>query len=144
MTAVDLDALDAARAAATPGPWQTYWGTRIGSGVVPTTPSGSGVTMDYYIGEIADEDDRADTDNEPNPGSPTADAALIVAMHGALPDLIAEARRYRALREAVEGLAERWAKMADETPNAWDRVTIRSHTDHLRAALAAVDGGGTL
>jgi hypothetical protein len=111
VTAVDLDAIDKLRAAATPGPWTSA-----------------------FV-------------DEQNP----ADAALIVAAVNALGELIADARRYRALRDAVEGLAERWEADADRHDDALPvsgdgliRMILaarfaRMNASDLRATLAAVD-----
>ena len=95
MTAVDVDALDKLREAATAGPWWAWdrgvgWHivtedpATVGRGSVPVTLP-EGMRTDLARGE---------------------DAALIVAAVNALPDLLAEVRRGRALREAVEGLAD--------------------------------------
>lgn len=98
MTAVDVDALDKLREAATAGPWEDEGGA---TGI-------SAYTSD-------------------------ADAALIVAAVNALPDLIAEARKYRTLREAVEGLADE----LDVPAGVWSPLTGLS--GRIRAALAAVE-----
>jgi hypothetical protein len=89
VTALDLAALDAARAAATPGPWRqdaadpTEIDAHCGCGVdYPNHAQGVGDTL-------------VDTD-----------AALIVASVNALPDLIAAARERDALRDAVLRLAD--------------------------------------
>jgi hypothetical protein len=107
VTAVDVDALDAARAAATPGPWTVLTGQR------------------GYVSH--------------------PDAALIVAAVNALPELIAEVRWGRALREAVDGLAKQWAEMArdhDEQGASNTALVYGAHARHLRAALRASNGEG--
>jgi hypothetical protein len=118
VTAVDVDALDAARAAATPGYWQL-------------SPDGWTFAVQYENGlgyRVRD-----------------ADAALIVAAVNALPELLAEVRRGRALREAVEGLAAEWDRSRREgwvpvgrgTEVGWARDV--AHAAAVRAVLAAVD-----
>jgi hypothetical protein len=109
MTAVDVDALDAARAAATAGPWDTYSGTCIGAGA----------ERFEYVGEVASDED----------------AALIVAAVNALPDLLAEVRRGRALRVRIERAVEAAeVSLAHGLP-----VDVTEYVAGLRAALAAVD-----
>ena len=103
MTAVDVDALDKLREAAALGSLRVgeHYGIHLYAGENPV-----GTTL------------RA------------ADAALIVAAVNALPDLLAEVRRGRALREAVEGLAEEY-----DVGRLWSSQLA----DRLSAALAAVD-----
>lgn len=133
MTAPDVAALEAARAAATTGEWAVYWGTHIASGVVVTSPGG--VQVDYGICEMEDEDDRACSDNEQNPASPSADAALIVAAVNALPGLLAAVRERDALRAGI-------VRLAMEDDAARDDYGFRARNrDRLRALLADVDGG---
>lgn len=112
--------LDQMRAAATPGEWSTYWGNRIASGVLVTSPGG--VQLDYGIASL---DDRDHSDNEDNPASGEDDAALIVAAVNALPQLTA------ALR-AVDDLLSR------EGVPLHGSKTIK--VGALRAALATVAG----
>jgi len=104
VTAVDVDALDAARAAATPGEWHQD-GTHVARGSRWT----------HDTSALA-------------PTGSVEDAALIVAAVNALPDLLAEVRRGRALREAVEGLAA-----------VEERHGRPGSAARLRAALTAVD-----
>lgn len=68
-----------------------------------------------------------------------ADAALIVAAVNALPDLLAAVRERDALRAAVEGLADDLEVNYKRTK--FDDGALLA-TDLLRALLAAVDGGG--
>jgi hypothetical protein len=105
-TPKDVDALEAARAAATPGPWR---------------PHGEHLIVDERgVSLIATQVDDAD-------------AALIVAAVNALPDLLDEVRWGRALREAVEGLAE---AIADEAVDAiWYRDVLKQTAARI-AALA--------
>ena len=114
MTVVDVDALDKLREAATAGPWACN-----AEPVTHQSPEGHIWSESLRAtGEWADE--VADTFEHP-------DAALIVAAVNALPELLAEVRRGRVLREAVEGLAEEWAQTRG--PLA---VT---HADRLRTVL---------
>jgi hypothetical protein len=130
VTAVDVDALDAARAAATPGPWSIDAKGWIDAGDYATVIGPADVDcMSYCYGGTS----RIEGDNLP------ADAALIVAAVNALPELLAEVRRGRALREALEGLAKELDQELADRGILLDRV-IRPG-DRLRAALAAVDGG---
>jgi hypothetical protein len=55
-----------------------------------------------------------------------------------LADLLAEVRRGRALREAVEGLAEDWDRTAAIFPEYGDLSAAAARS--LRDVLAAVDG----
>ena len=115
MTAVDVDALDAARAAATPGPWRqdSAWPCDFG-------PAG--------------DEQHGNVDLPEN-------AALIVAAVNALPDLLAEVRRGRALRERLEELAESLTvatrDVGELSPEY--RKHCGWHADLLRAALATGD-----
>ena len=93
MTAVDLDALDAARAAATGGVWKLW-----GMDVLADQDGTSNVDTAVPVAHTSYRDEN---------GKPrTWDADLICEMHAALPDLIADARKLRALRDAIEGLAD--------------------------------------
>jgi hypothetical protein len=97
-----LDRLEEARNAATPGPWIQWHApdvVAIGTGFamhrgVPSNPSG------WVVSGAS--------------GLTGADAALIVAMHEALPALIAAARERDRLRAAVEGLADRLERPGSE------------------------------
>lgn len=87
MTDVDLDALDAARANVTSAELFV-----VGNRIFAELPGHPIVATDV----------------------PQTFAAYIVAMHAALPDLIAAARERDALRDAVLGLAaehEKWARI---------------------------------
>jgi len=134
VTAVDVDALDAARAAATAGPWACN-----AEPVTHQSPEGHIWSESLRAtGEWADE--VADTFEHP-------DAALIVAAVNSLPDLLAEVRRGRALREHHDELRHRLKALVDE----WDAMARNLHhvpvaeayadvVIGLRAVLAAVDG----
>jgi len=91
MTAVDVDALDKLREAATAGPWEVdgRCGPVMGAAILPPYGYSETPVVALDAGVIRQ-----------------ADAALIVAAVNALEPLLAEVRRGRALREAVEGLAD--------------------------------------
>lgn len=87
-----LDQLDTAHAAATPGVWSVYWGDHIGSGV---TREAGGVRVEHDVAELRSDREDEDTTRL------AADAAVIVADHNAVPQLVAALRR-------VAELLDRW------------------------------------
>jgi hypothetical protein len=122
VTAVDLAALDAARAAATPGPWamDDVYDT------VVTAPDGPGHRI---VAETFAAEGR--------------NTALIVAAVNALPDLIAAARRLRALRDALEALAVKYDTPIADGPCAGQRALYGGGDlcYRLRSVLQATAGG---
>lgn len=134
-----LDHLDTLHAAATPGEWGTYWGTRIASGV--QRHPGGGVSVVHDVGEVHDEDDRADYDNSPNPTHPPADAALIVAAVNALPHLVAAIRviahTHRPIPVQNGGRVEGYVCSQDWAPHPC--AYTRALTDKLAPLLPRED-----
>jgi hypothetical protein len=118
MTAVDVDALAKLREAATPGEWRHD--PRIaGPGVIHGS-NGAPVVSSY---------------------GGTVNAALIVAAVNALAPLLAEVRRGRALRDKVVGTLQAYDHDARYEHDV-GHTTATDLISDLRAALAAVDGGG--
>jgi hypothetical protein len=112
-----LDALDAAHAAATPGPWQYD----------PESP-----------GEVWDGDDRW-------PGviataTEGADAAAIVAEHNASPRLVAALRAVLALADEIDEDAARQAPAAGLSAEDYARSWRADAPNRIRSAVVAALG----
>jgi hypothetical protein len=139
VTAVDVDALDKLREAATPGPWMQH-------------PADSA----YVIGEVVEDEegpadylDVADAGGRPPgyPGSAVADAALIVAAVNALPHLTAAIRGVLAVHGAIDAVQYLGARQIprrvctgcgsdDGNWQIWPCPTVRAIT----AALSTDEG----
>jgi hypothetical protein len=102
----DIERLRELLAKATPGPWLTGSGAIL-KPEVAAKPSAGVLSVNRAVVCLTGPDERACSAD---------DAELIVAMHNALPELLADYERLRGMEERVKGLGERWRSAKATSP----------------------------
>ncbi|MFE2384471.1 hypothetical protein [Streptomyces misionensis] len=140
MTEIDLDAIDTAADAATPGPWDTYQYGGLIEIAADLEDVGCGYSARRTITRLEEEP----MDNDPSHrewsaeedwGQVQADAAYIAAMPPEVAKaLVAEVRRLRDQVAAAH--AQAFGQAADELEGIYARDYPLAGVDHLIRALA--------